>query len=92
MTLSREKAPGFVFEEFGDRWEAAKKLYALVKEHPSAAPMFIQSARIWMSTKATQETHEYKLPAALFEDVGQVSPEWRPYSGRFGQMAARQSE
>ena len=28
---------------------------------------------------ATLETHEYKLPAALFEDVHQISPEWRPH-------------
>lgn len=73
------KGPGFVFDEFGDRWEAAKRLYAVVEKHPQAVPQFMQSARIWMATKATLETHEYKLPAALFEDVHQISPEWRPH-------------
>jgi hypothetical protein len=38
----------------------------------------MQVARGWLCAKATVEAHEYKLPAALFEDYEMVSPAWRP--------------
>jgi hypothetical protein len=38
----------------------------------------MQTARRWLCAKAAVEAHEFKLPAALFEDDELVSPTWRP--------------
>jgi hypothetical protein len=38
----------------------------------------MQAARSWLCAKAVVEAHEFKLPAALFEDYELVSPQWRP--------------
>jgi hypothetical protein len=52
-------------------------VFALVNQHPRAAILYMQSARDWLSLKATVEAHEYKLPAALFEDYELINSEWR---------------
>lgn len=61
-----------------DRAEPARKVFALATEHPEAAGLFARGARHWLCRKATVDAHEYKLPAALFEDYELVSANWRP--------------
>lgn len=60
------------------RAEAGRKVYALFNRNPDAAMRYMQAARDWLCRKTTVEAHEFKLPAALFEDYEGVSPEWRP--------------
>jgi lysozyme family protein len=60
------------------RADVGRAVFALVTRDPDAAGPYMQAARDWLSTKATVEAHEFKLPAALFEDYELVSPEWRP--------------
>jgi hypothetical protein len=42
-------------------------------------PLFVQTAHSWLCRKASNDTHEYKFLAAILEDAGLVSPEWRPH-------------
>ena len=42
-------------------------------------PLFVQTAHSWLCRKASNDTHEYKFLAAILEDAGSVSPEWRPH-------------
>lgn len=60
------------------RTDLGRKIFALVDRDPDAAALYMQTARDWLSAKATVEAHEYKLPAAVFEDCEWVSAEWRP--------------
>jgi hypothetical protein len=60
------------------RSEIGRKVFALVQQEPATAPLYMQAARNWLCAKAAIEAHEYKLPAALFEDYELVSPAWRP--------------
>ncbi len=62
-----------------DADEACRKVFVLAKERPSAVPLFVQTAHSWLCHKASNDTHEYKFLAAILEDVGWVSPEWRPH-------------
>jgi hypothetical protein len=61
-----------------ERAEPARKVFALVTGNPAAADAFAQASRHWLCRKATVDAHEYKLPAALFEDYDLVSADWRP--------------
>jgi hypothetical protein len=70
--------PGHVLVNRAARVELGRKTFALVHQHADAAELYMQAARGWLSVKASVEAHEYKLPAALFEDCPRVSPEWRP--------------
>lgn len=69
---------GHHLPEKADRAEPARKVFTLVTENPTAASLFARAARHWLCRKATVDAHEYKLPAALFEDYELVSAEWRP--------------
>ncbi len=60
------------------RTELGRGVFALLSRDPDAAALYMQAARGWLCAKATVEAHEYKLPAALFEDYEMVSPAWRP--------------
>jgi hypothetical protein len=44
-----------------------------------AVPLFVQTAHSWLCLKASNDTHEYEFLAAILEDVGWVSPGWRPH-------------
>jgi hypothetical protein len=70
--------PGTVIADLATRRDVGRGVFALVSRDPDAALPYMQAARDWLCTKATVEAHEFKLPAALFEDYDVVSPEWRP--------------
>jgi hypothetical protein len=63
----------------GDADEACRKVFALTRDRPAAVPLFVQTAHSWLCRKASNDHHEYKFLAAILEDVGWVSPEWRPH-------------
>ncbi len=69
---------GHYLPKKSDRTESARKVFALVTKSPEAAGLFEQAARHWLCRKATVDAHEYKLPAAMFEDYELVSANWRP--------------
>jgi len=73
-----KKGAGYVAAAPADRLLQMRRVFALATEHPGVAPLFLRSARGWLAVKAVTEAHEYKLPAAMFEDYELVSPEWRP--------------
>jgi hypothetical protein len=60
------------------RMDPSRKIFALLTKDPDAAVLYTKVARSWLSMKATVDSHEFKLPAALFEDYELVSPPWRP--------------
>jgi hypothetical protein len=62
-----------------DADEACRKAFALVRERSSVVPLFVQTAHSWLCRKASNDHHEYKFLAAILEDVGWVSPQWRPH-------------
>jgi hypothetical protein len=62
-----------------DADEACRKAFVLARDRPDAVPLFVQAAHCWLCRKASNDTHEYKFLAAMLEDVGWVSPEWRPH-------------
>jgi hypothetical protein len=73
-----KKGAGHNVGDLAKRGEGTRKVFALMTEHPEAAPLYMRAARSWLVVKATMEAHEYKLPAALFEEFERVSPRWRP--------------
>lgn len=62
-----------------DADDACRKAFVLARERPNAVPLFVQTAHSWLCRKASNDTHEYKFVAATLENVGWVSPEWRPH-------------
>lgn len=62
-----------------DADEACRKVFALAQVRPAAVPLFVQTAQSWLCRKASNDTHEYKFLAAILENAGWVSPEWRPH-------------
>ena len=48
-------------------------------QRPTAAQPFMQTARTLLCVKASTDPHDFKYPAAAFEDASLASPEWRPY-------------
>jgi hypothetical protein len=60
------------------RAEPARRIFGLLSAKPETSAEFAQAAHSWLCAKATVDAHEYKLPAALFEDYELVSPTWRP--------------
>ena len=57
---------------------ACKNAFSLL-QNPKNEHAFLQTARSLLCVKATTDAHDYKFPAALFEDAYQVSSQWRPY-------------
>jgi hypothetical protein len=55
---------------------AASKAFRYGQAHPEAE-VFLREARRLIVHKSYEE-HQYKYPAAIFEDFGLVSPQWRP--------------
>lgn len=74
----KERKAVLAYGTRSDADEACRKVFALAKERPDAVPLFVQTAHGWLCRKASNDTHEYKFLAAILEDVGWVSPEWRP--------------
>lgn len=62
-----------------DADEACRKAFVLARDRPAAVPLFVQTAHSWLCRKASNDTHEYKFLAAILEDAGWVSREWRPH-------------
>lgn len=62
-----------------DADEACRKVFVLARDRPAAIPVFVQTARSWLCRKASNDSHEYKFLAAILEDVGWVSTQWRPH-------------
>lgn len=56
---------------------AARKTFRLAQIDPEATAL-LQTARRLVCLKGREE-HEYKYPAAIFEDFALVSPRWRPH-------------
>ena len=76
--LSSRTRGGYALVNRDARADLSRKVFALVSGEPAAAGPFMQTARGWLCVKAAVEAHEFKLPAALFEDYELVSSEWRP--------------
>lgn len=57
--------------------EAAGKAYRYAQQHPEPA-LFTQAARRLVFLKST-DAHDYKYPAAIFEDYRHVDARWRPH-------------
>ena len=75
---SPEKATEEILNEIStDRAVAAAKAFAFDRRFGRADELF-DGARRLVFTKCT-EHHQYKWPAAIFEDYQLVSPEWRPH-------------
>jgi hypothetical protein len=60
-----------------DRVSAARAAYAYSRRHANHPALF-SAARRLVFTRAT-DTHDYKYPAAAFEDIPSVSPSWRSH-------------
>jgi hypothetical protein len=59
--------------------EACRKVFVLTKDRPETIPAFAQAARSWLCRKASGDSHDYKILAAMLENADVVSPEWRPH-------------
>lgn len=46
---------------------------------PARQQAFKRAARSLLCIKASEDPHDFKYPAAIFENSQQTSPEWRPY-------------
>jgi hypothetical protein len=72
------KAAAEVLELIGpDTPTAAAKAFALAKKHPEPEA-YNKMARRLVFRKGL-DAHHYKYAAAVFEDFGIVSPQWRPH-------------
>jgi hypothetical protein len=69
---------GYALVNRETRTELGREVFALANLGPEAAVLYMQEARRWLCAKAAVEAHEFKLPAALFEDYELVAPIWRP--------------
>jgi hypothetical protein len=76
--LSSRTKGGYALVQRDARADLGRQVFALVNQDPAAAGLYMQAARNWLCAKAVVEAHEFKLPAAMFEDYSLVSPEWRP--------------
>jgi hypothetical protein len=57
--------------------EAVRLALAYARHHANDQSLF-SAARRLVFTRAT-DTHDYKYPAAAFEDISIVSPSWQPH-------------
>jgi hypothetical protein len=58
--------------------EACRLLFALLSDS-TQVKTFEQTARTFLCVKASLDPHDFKYPAAAFEDAARVHAEWRPY-------------
>jgi hypothetical protein len=76
--LSSKTPGGYRLVDRQARVDVGRKAFALVHGEPAAAGLYMQAALNCLCSKAAVEAHEFKLPAALFENFEWVSSEWRP--------------
>jgi hypothetical protein len=70
-------AEGILTTMATNRTAAARDAFAYATRHADRPELF-SAARRLVFTRAT-DTHDYKYPAAAFEDITAVSPAWRPH-------------
>jgi hypothetical protein len=58
--------------------EACRMSFALLSDSKQVKT-FQQTARSFLCVKASLDPHDFKYPAAAFEDAARVHPEWRSY-------------
>jgi hypothetical protein len=58
--------------------QACRKAFALLHD-PSNRSAFMNAACGYIVRKATWNAHDFKFPAAAFEDAGFISERWRPH-------------
>ncbi len=58
--------------------QASQMAFAFAKQHENHTE-FLSTARTVTAMKATQNTHDVKFPAAIFDTYRRISPEWRPH-------------
>lgn len=58
--------------------EACRKAFTLLTVGATRA-QYIQAACEYVNRKATWNAHDFKFPAAAFEDVNYISERWRPH-------------
>jgi hypothetical protein len=58
--------------------EACQKAFALLKIAGQRSG-FVRAACEFVNRKATWNAHDFKFPAAAFEDAGFISDRWRPH-------------
>lgn len=61
-----------------DQDKVSELAFSYAHKHPDHRHYF-QAARLLTSMKSTQDAHDVKFPAAIFENYGQVNPKWRPH-------------
>lgn len=57
---------------------ASQMAFALAKQHDNHSE-FLSMARTITALKATQNAHDVKFPAAIFDTYRRISREWRPH-------------
>ena len=57
---------------------ASQMAFAYAKQHDNHTE-FLTTARAVTAMKATQNTHDVKFPAAIFDTYRRISPEWTPH-------------
>ncbi len=78
MPADPNAAPEGIFETMAaDPYAAARSAFGYANRHTNN-PVLLSAARRLVLTRAT-DTHDYKYPAAAFEDIPIVSPTWRPH-------------
>jgi hypothetical protein len=76
---AKDRKAVLTYGKRADADEACRKVFVLAGERPGAVPLFVQTAHSWLCRKASNDHHEYKFLAAILEEIGWVSPEWRPH-------------
>ena len=61
-----------------DQDKIAELAFTYATKYSDHSPYF-QAARLLTSLKSTQDAHDVKFPAALFENYGLANPKWRPH-------------
>jgi hypothetical protein len=61
-----------------DQDKVAELAFSYASTHPDHRHYF-QAARMLTSMKSTQDAHDVKFPAAIFENYDQVNAKWRPH-------------
>ena len=75
----RDKGAIQAYGSRDDADAACRKTLTLLKSRPEAMRLFEQTAISWLCRKASTDTHEVKIAAAMLEEADRVSKEWKPY-------------
>ena len=78
VSAEEPKAAAETFELVGkDLPGAAARAFAVAQQHPEPETYFKLARRLIF--RKGMDAHRYKYAAAILEDYGLVSPEWRPH-------------